>query len=507
MKSAAPRAASDRNEAPVVGKALGMADNRAVAVAQRQMQAAIGNSPRQVARGQQAAAGAPRRNTTGLPDSLKAGVENLSGYSLDDVQVHYNSAQPAQLQAHAYAQGTDIHVAPGQEQHLPHEAWHVVQQKQGRVKATRQLMAVSINDDTRLEREADAMGKRARQPVAPATAPLRNAAPNAPLVQREVKWKEGYPPDDAFDAFLDSVSDIVEAGAREALTYDALTGADGYTALWQDTAPLLMADRDGEDAEDPAETAVARQFASARYGYAVEAYANVLIPGCQGDLPAGYGITLQGGRGMTRPDIIVTDAGGTEVGWFDITSANSLGHIDKKAGGGWSTKPYVAEIVYLPLDIDSLATSGAAIGVRVAARNAAKRRRAAWQNFVSGKRRAFNNALRRLLPEQEDEVPARGRGARGRGARGRGGRGGAMRGRAPLRSAIPEPTGSVMNKQAQTREAMEEVFPNEDMRPGFVKSMLRAFGLMVAKYGFGAGGSKADGETILRDYHEAELEE
>jgi hypothetical protein len=27
---------------------------------------------------------------------------------------------------------------PGQEQHLPHEAWHVVQQKQGRVKPTGQ---------------------------------------------------------------------------------------------------------------------------------------------------------------------------------------------------------------------------------------------------------------------------------------------------------------------------------------------------------------------------------
>ncbi len=481
-----------------------MVDNRAVAVAQRQLQAAIDNSPRQVARGRQAEVLAPRRNTTGLPDNLKAGVENLSGYSLDDVQVHYNSAQPAQLQAHAYAQGTDIHVAPGQEQHLPHEAWHVVQQKQGRVKATRQLQAVSINDDTRLEREADVMGKRARQLVAPMAAPLRNAAPNAPLVQREVKWKEGYPPDDAFDAFLDSVSHIVEAGALEALTYDALTGADGYTALWQDTAPLLIVDRDGEDAEDPAETAVARQFASARYGYAVEAYANALIPGCQGDLPPGYGITLQGGRGMTRPDIIVTDAGGTEVGWFDITSAKSLNHIDKKAGGGWRTKPYVAEIIYLPLDIDSLATSGAAIGVRVAARNAAKRRRAAWQFFVAVKRRNFNNELRRLLPAEEDEAPARGRGGRGRG-----GRGGAVRGRVPARPTNAEPTGTIENKKDQTRAALQAVFPNEHMTPTFIRSMLRAFGLTRLKiYGFGAGsGSKADGETILREYHEDELEE
>ncbi|GAB3218640.1 DUF4157 domain-containing protein [Algoriphagus aestuariicola] len=103
-------------------------------------------------------------NNTGLPDQLKSGVENLSGYSLDDVKVHYNSDKPSQLQAHAYAQGTDIHVAPGQEKHLPHEAWHVVQQKQGRVKATRQLKGkVNINDDAGLENEADVMGAKALQ--------------------------------------------------------------------------------------------------------------------------------------------------------------------------------------------------------------------------------------------------------------------------------------------------------------------------------------------------------
>ncbi len=105
-----------------------------------------------------------KENRTGLPDQLKTGVENLSGYSMDDVKVHYNSPKPAQLQAHAYAQGTDIHLAPGQEKHLPHEAWHVVQQKQGRVQPTTQLKGkVNINDDPKLEREADVMGGKIGQ--------------------------------------------------------------------------------------------------------------------------------------------------------------------------------------------------------------------------------------------------------------------------------------------------------------------------------------------------------
>lgn len=102
-------------------------------------------------------------NNTGIPDQLKSGIESLSGYAMDDVKVHYNSAKPAQMQAHAYAQGTDIHIAPGQEQHLPHEAWHVVQQKQGRVKATTQLKGEAINDDPGLEHEADVMGAKALQ--------------------------------------------------------------------------------------------------------------------------------------------------------------------------------------------------------------------------------------------------------------------------------------------------------------------------------------------------------
>ncbi|WP_083629280.1 eCIS core domain-containing protein [Tenacibaculum agarivorans] len=102
-------------------------------------------------------------NNTGLPDNLKSGIENMSGYSMDDVKVHYNSNKPAQLNAHAYAQGTDIHVASGQEQHVPHEAWHVVQQKQGRVQPTTSVNGSQVNDNAGLETEADVMGAKALQ--------------------------------------------------------------------------------------------------------------------------------------------------------------------------------------------------------------------------------------------------------------------------------------------------------------------------------------------------------
>jgi hypothetical protein len=49
-----------------------------------------------------------------------------------------------------------MHLGPGQEKHLPHEAWHVVQQKQGRVQPTS-----TANDNAALEKEEDMMGAKA----------------------------------------------------------------------------------------------------------------------------------------------------------------------------------------------------------------------------------------------------------------------------------------------------------------------------------------------------------
>lgn len=100
-------------------------------------------------------------NMTAMPDSLKSGIENLSGLNMDDVRVHYNSDRPATIQAYAYTQGSDIHIAPSQERYLPHEAWHVVQQKQGRVRSTVQIAGVAVNDNSTLENEADRMGHQA----------------------------------------------------------------------------------------------------------------------------------------------------------------------------------------------------------------------------------------------------------------------------------------------------------------------------------------------------------
>lgn len=124
-------------------------------------------------------AAAPARvNRTGLPYRLKTGIEQLSGLSMDDVRVHRNSPAPERLGAAAHTQGTHIHVSPGQEAFLPHEAWHVVQQKRGSVAATTRVSGMGVNADPALEHEADVMGARAaRQPAMAALVPPADATP------------------------------------------------------------------------------------------------------------------------------------------------------------------------------------------------------------------------------------------------------------------------------------------------------------------------------------------
>ena len=100
------------------------------------------------------------KHETGLPADLQSGVEALSGLSLEGVRVHTNSPKPAQVQALAHGQGSEIRVAPGQEAHVPHEAWRVVQQSEGRVRA-RAPVDCAVNDASALEHEPDAMGARA----------------------------------------------------------------------------------------------------------------------------------------------------------------------------------------------------------------------------------------------------------------------------------------------------------------------------------------------------------
>lgn len=128
-----------------------------------------------------------------LPVQLKAGIESLSGVAMDDVKVVSGSSKPAEVGAQATTQGSEIHLGPGQQQHLAHEAWHVVQQKQGRVGTTTAVGGTPVNDDASLEAEADAMGARAQSVGASGgagAAPVQRSAAGAGApVQRKIGYE------------------------------------------------------------------------------------------------------------------------------------------------------------------------------------------------------------------------------------------------------------------------------------------------------------------------------
>ncbi len=98
-----------------------------------------------------------RTGDTGIPAGTQRRFEERYGVSFADVHVHYNSPEPARLGALAFARGTQVYLGPGQERHLNHELGHVIQQKRGLVPATIRVGGYPVNDDTRLEREADAI--------------------------------------------------------------------------------------------------------------------------------------------------------------------------------------------------------------------------------------------------------------------------------------------------------------------------------------------------------------
>lgn len=111
-------------------------------------------------------------NQTGIPTQMKLDVESRSGLSLDDMRVHYHSDKPAKIGALAYTQGNQVHIGPGQERHLLHELGHVVQQKTTNVVPTASVAGYGINNDPKLEAQADRISQSSTEWKPAASAPV-----------------------------------------------------------------------------------------------------------------------------------------------------------------------------------------------------------------------------------------------------------------------------------------------------------------------------------------------
>lgn len=124
----------------------------------------------------------------GLPIQLKERMEAISGESMDDVNVEYNSDKPAQLKALGVAKGGNtIQLARGAEEHLPHEAGHIIQQKKGEVKATTEVNGQAVNDDKAMEAGADNYAAQAMKGTTAAPTQLKKSSGGKGVAQLQRK--------------------------------------------------------------------------------------------------------------------------------------------------------------------------------------------------------------------------------------------------------------------------------------------------------------------------------
>lgn len=98
--------------------------------------------------------------------------QTLSRVDPSDMHIHRNNSEPDRLKAYVFMRGTDIILA--------HEAWHVVQQKQGRVQANSSFRGQVINSSPSLESEAYRMAQRVTSmPVS-----MNETAPSSTKIHR-----------------------------------------------------------------------------------------------------------------------------------------------------------------------------------------------------------------------------------------------------------------------------------------------------------------------------------
>jgi hypothetical protein len=156
----------------------------------------------------------------GLPAPIRHEMEHALGADFSKVRIHEGPLARS-IGAQAFTRGTDVHFAPGQyqphtssgRQVLGHELAHVVQQSQGRARASTQVAGVGVDASPQLEHEAETAGQRAAggrsgglASTGAITSPKPIAASSSSVVQRRVDAN-------TFKEFLASQADL-QARAR-----------------------------------------------------------------------------------------------------------------------------------------------------------------------------------------------------------------------------------------------------------------------------------------------------
>ncbi|MDF2715434.1 MAG: hypothetical protein K0R28_2359 [Paenibacillus sp.] len=296
------------------------------------------------------------------------------------------------------------------------------------------------------------------------------------VVQREVVWGKDNHPNDSLDGFTDKLEALVQEGAEIAtLNPEALPDVDNYTTLWKRTASLIHGvntktiDTGNEDLVDTLETAF--HFAPARYGYAIESYAtNTKFKDLKSSLPKGHDLGTQVSHGSTRPDLVVYNEDGHEVGWFDITSSASTGHIYGKIGSGWSKKDYVAEVTYDPLNLLSVGTGSMSAADIEQMQEAFLAEQKEWNDFLQNQIDTFTTII-------QTEA-----------------------------NAAIEKKGELLSQKelsTLTKAVLNHMYDITGITDKPASALLRSFGINPDQYCIKGHGTKREGYRMLRQYKDS----
>lgn len=102
--------------------------------------------------------GGRKDQVSDLDAAMRQKFETAFEYDLSGVRAHHNPDRPEEIGAEAYTRSAYIDLAPGLEQHLPHETGHVIQQMQGIVHANASAGGEPFNNSSVPEAQAGRLG-------------------------------------------------------------------------------------------------------------------------------------------------------------------------------------------------------------------------------------------------------------------------------------------------------------------------------------------------------------
>ncbi|NLU70563.1 DUF4157 domain-containing protein [Streptomyces sp. HNM0574] len=303
-----------------------------------------------------------------LDEPVRNEMEARLGADFSDVRLHTDGTarrSAAELGARAWTSGSHVVLGEGgADRHtLAHELTHVIQQRRGPVAGTDNGSGLSLSDPSdHFEREAEANATRALSgpvPVGPEQGGDVRAGGSPEAVQRTVvaystsdKGADEKVMEDlaAFAKKLDAAVRLAWLQATQNPTDPKVSETDGHTKLW---AQEWQAYEEGR--VTPQDMA---GMLPSRVGYAIESLGTKVFLKLGKEWAGSasghtFSVLLQATDGNTRPDVVLSH-GKKAVGWYDITSENSKGHITGKDGPGWANKPYVAEITYPAVSLETV---------------------------------------------------------------------------------------------------------------------------------------------------------